>query len=216
MIDRFGNSSWNATDASTGYDLGSNGPDDVAFLRGLIEEIGRHFAVDRKRIYVAGHSNGAFMAYRVACESADLIAGIASLAGMTFLDPSRCMPSEPVNILHIHGTADNIVPYSGGALTTTDPVFQFGANMPPHPGVLKDVQIWAGYNGDSSPVTDPTPSLDLTTDIPGLDTVVTSYSNAPPGGAVELWTINGGSHSPTLSAQFSPLVIDWLFAHPKP
>ena len=29
---------------------------------------------------------------------------------MPFLDPDRCVPSGPVNILHIHGTADSIVP----------------------------------------------------------------------------------------------------------
>ena len=28
--------------------------------------------------------------------------------------------------------------------------------------------------------------------------------------------LNGGRHSPTLSPQFSPLVVDWLLAHPKP
>ena len=28
----------------------------------------------------------------------------------------------------------------------------------------------------------------------GLDTVVTRYTTFPPGGAVELWTINGGGH----------------------
>ena len=33
---------------------------------------------------------------------------------------------------------------------------------------------------------------------------------------LRLWTINGGSHGPTLSAQFSPRMIDWLLAHPKP
>ena len=81
---------------------------------------------------------------------------------------------------------------------------------------MKSVQIWAGYNGSSGPVTDAAPSLDLTTDVPGLDTVVTRYTNHPPGGAVELWTINGGSHKPTLSSEFSPRVIDWLLAHPKP
>jgi polyhydroxybutyrate depolymerase len=52
--------------------------------------------------------------------------------------------------------------------------------------------------------------------VPGLDTVVTRYTNHPPGGAVELWTINGGAHVPTLSSEFSPRVIDWLLAHPKP
>ena len=35
----------------------------------------------------------------------------------------------------------------------------------------------------------------------GLDTVVTRYTTCPPGGAVELWTINGGSHVPTLSSR---------------
>ena len=87
--------------------------------------------------------------------------------------------------------------------------------MPPFPGA-GDIQTWAGYNGASDPVTDPAPSLDLTTDVAGLDTVITRYTNFPPGGAVELWTINGGSHIPTLSSQFSPRVIDWLLAHPKP
>ena len=76
--------------------------------------------------------------------------------------------------------------------------------MPPFPGAVKTVQIWAGYNGASDPVTDAAPSLDLTTDVAGLDTVVTRYTNCPPGGAVELWTINGGGHVPTLSSEFSP------------
>ena len=62
----------------------------------------------------------------------------------------------------------------------------------------------------------PGDEIDLTTDVAGLDTVVTRYGNRPPGGALELWTINGGSHIPTFSADFTPRVIDWLLAHPKP
>jgi polyhydroxybutyrate depolymerase len=182
----------------------------------VIEEIGRQFSVDRKRVHLIGHSNGGFMAYRMACQSADLIAGIASQAGMTFLDPSQCAPSIPVNILHIHGTSDNIVPYAGGAVTTANPGFAFPWNTPAFPGALGDIQTWAAYNGASGLAADRAPSLDLTSDITGLDTVITRYTNSPPGGAVELWTILGGSHSPALSSQFSPLVIDWLLAHPKP
>jgi polyhydroxybutyrate depolymerase len=209
--DRAGSQFWNATDAA--LDQWNTGVDDAGYLRGLIEEIAGNFAVDRKRIYLFGHSNGGFMCYRMACQSADLIAGIASWAGATFLDPSRCAPSQPVNILEIHCTGDANVPYAGGAVT---PAIGAPCYMPAFPGALQNVHTWAGYNGSSGPVADAAPSLDLTTDVAGLDTVVTRYTNCPPGGAVELWTILGGSHNMNLSSQFSPLVIEWLLAHPKP
>src|SRR5258708_34631687 len=111
LIDQSGSPFWNATDAAA--DFWNTGVDDAGSLRGLIEEIGRQFAVDRKRIFLVGHSNGGFMAYRMACQSADLIPGIASLAGTTLLDSSRCGPSKPVNIHHIPGTGDQPVLYSG-------------------------------------------------------------------------------------------------------
>jgi len=209
--DGVGNQFWNATDSCC--DFGNLSIDDAGYLRAVVEEIAKRFSVDRKRIYLIGYSNGSFMAYRMACQNADLIAGIAGLGGETFLDPARCAPSGPVNILHIQGTADDTVPYAGGALSSAN---GFPANTPAFPGALQTVQLWAGYNGARDPMTDSAPTLDLTTDVPGLDTIVTRYTNAPPGGAVELWTINGGNHVPTLSAQFSPLVIAWLLAHPKP
>jgi len=37
--------------------------DDVAFLRAMVGEIERSAAIDPKRVFVAGHSNGAMMAY---------------------------------------------------------------------------------------------------------------------------------------------------------
>jgi len=201
-IDIRGDRFWSATDACCDYY--NSGVDDAGYLRALIEEIAGQFSVDRKRIHVIGHSNGGYMAYRMACQSADLIAGIASLAGMTFLDPDRCQPSQPVNILQIHGTAD--ISY------LADP-FQ--------PGALQSVQFWAGYNGAADPIADPVASMNLDLAVPGLDTVITRYTNAPPGGAVELWTINGGGHEPIFNSgssasEFAPKVIDWLLAHPKP
>jgi len=213
--DRWGYQFWNATDACCDY--GSTSIDDAGYVRAIIEEIEKRFAVDCKRVYLIGHSNGGYMAYRMACQSADLIAGIASLAGMTFLEPGRCAPSGPVNILHIHGTVDEYEFYVGGA--NANPTFP--SNLPPYPGVLQTVRVWAGYNGTRDPVTDSAPSMDLDLNVPGLDTVVTRYTSFPSGGAVELWSIVGGTHIPTLysgssSSEFGPRVVDWLLAHPKP
>jgi hypothetical protein len=63
--------------------------------------------------------------------------------------------------------------------------------------------------------------MDLDLAVPGLDTVITRYTNSPPGGAVELWKIIDGTLFPTFnsgssSSEYVPRVIDWLLAHPKP
>ncbi len=211
-LDRSGLQFWNATEACC--DFYSTRVDDSAYLRALIEEVARQYKVDRKRIYLIGHSNGGFMAYRMACDHSDLIAGIASLAGMTFLDPNRPRPSQPVNVLHIHGTADQMVPYGGGLLIGLPNAAFF-------PGAITTVQTWAAFNGCQESEWDTTLRMDLDLDSSGLDASVLRYKNCPPGGAVELWTINGGQHVPTFfsgtrSSEFSARVIDWLLAHPKP
>lgn len=207
--DKGGNQFWNATDACCDFD--GSGEDDASYLRDLIREIAAHSAVDRKRVYLIGLSNGAFMAYQMALLHADLVAGVAAIAGMTsFERPDG--PSQPVNILHIHGTADTTVAYGGGALNTPD----FPANMASFPGAQASVRLWALYNGCSGPVTESQPSLDIDLDVPGRETAVTRYANHPPGGAVELWAAGGASHSPTLAPDFSRRVLDWLLAHPKP
>ena len=213
--DRDGFPYWNVTDVN---DLWNDHLDDAGYLRAMIEQIGRQFAVDRKRVYLFGHSTGGEMAYTMACQSAELVAGVASLGGNTFLDPSRCQPAQPVNILCIDGTLDEYDCYWGGAWSGPGGV---SSNTPPYPGAVRTSQIWAGYNGAYAPVTDSAPTLNLDLAVAGLDTVVTRYANYLPGGAVELWSIIGGKHIPTRQSgnsfsEFSPRVIDWLLAHPKP
>jgi polyhydroxybutyrate depolymerase len=211
--DRLGNLYWNGTDSCC--DVNNNEADDAGYLEGLIEEIGRRFAVDRKRVHLFGFWMGGYMAYRMACQSADRIASIVALSGTTFLDPGRCRPSEPVNVLHMHATAEEEFFYLGGALGPSS-TWPIPANMPPYPGAVQTVQTWATYNGARDPVTDPAPSMDLDLNVPGLDTVVTRYTTSPPGGAVELWSIIGSSHVLTISSECSPRIIDWLLTHPKP
>jgi polyhydroxybutyrate depolymerase len=95
--DSKGNKFWNATDACCDFD--KTNVDDSKYLSALVVEIEARYKVDPKRVYFIGHSNGAFMSYRMACEHADMVAGVMTLAGETFLDTTRCKPSAPVPIL---------------------------------------------------------------------------------------------------------------------
>ena len=188
-------------------DFTNSGVDDVGYLSGLIDAIQQQRNIDPDRIYVIGHSNGGFMAYRLACERADLLAAIASLAGATFFDPLDCNPSEPVHTLQIHGTADATINYQGGVIP---------ANLVSYPGAVATVETWAGYNGCAIMGEPIQPDLDLDSGLAGAETMVTRYAtNCMPGGSSALWTIEGGGHLPQVSQSFGPLLIDYLLAHPK-
>jgi polyhydroxybutyrate depolymerase len=94
---------------------------DVAYLDALIDDLRAKQAIDPKRVYVAGLSNGGYMAYRYACERAERVAAIVVRSGVMRTDTSRCKPSEPVAVLHVHGTADRLLPYEGGLVLGTGP-----------------------------------------------------------------------------------------------
>ena len=112
--DSSGNQFWNATDACC--QLTATESDDSAFLTRLIDRVEEKYSVDPKRVYFAGHSNGGFMSYRMACEHADRIAAIVSVAGATFADVSACKPSQPVGVLQVHGTSDTVISFTGGSI----------------------------------------------------------------------------------------------------
>ena len=164
------------------------------------------YSVDPKRIFIVGHSNGGFMAYQMACDHADQIAAIVSLAGGMYPDPKKCVPTSPVSVLEIHGTADMTVPFAGPT---------FGGVV--FPGAQATVSDWVTLDACSPTADTSAPPLDLDTSLAGAETTVTRYAKGcRPGGAAELWTIAGGAHIPSLRATFAPDVIDFLFAHPKP
>ncbi len=54
--------------------------DDVGFVRVLIAELKRSYQVDAARIYATGISNGGFFSQRLACDLADQIVAVASVA----------------------------------------------------------------------------------------------------------------------------------------
>ncbi len=198
---------WNATDACCDF-YGAK-VDDSAYLAGLVEEIAQKAAVDRKRVYFVGHSNGGFMSYRMACDHADVIAAIVSLAGATYADPSQCKPSEPVAVLEIHGTGDMTVSYDGGSF------------LVPYPSAPTTVSTWASYDGcaptaDTSGAPHDVDGAIQGSSGPAEATVTTYAQGCKPGGYAELWTIPQGTHIPSLSPTFAEQVVTFLLAHPKP
>lgn len=208
---------WNATDACCDFDR--SGVDDVGYLAGVIREIQAKLAVDPKRIDVIGHSNGGFMAYAMACTHADTIAAIVSLAGAMSASPATCVPTAPVAVLQIHGTADDVIAFDGGTIQTHQIPGMSSAATQPYPGAEASAADWAAYDGCSSKqVLDQRLDIDAHLEDAGLpdETSVTRWTGCRPGGAVELWTIKDGVHSPSLSASFPQDVIDFFDAHPKP
>ncbi|MFS8065523.1 MAG: alpha/beta hydrolase family esterase, partial [Byssovorax sp.] len=193
---------WNATDACCNFE-GSK-VDDSAYISKLIEDVQAAYNVDAKRIYLIGHSNGGFMSYRMACEHGDQIAGFASLAGAMNNDVTKCPAATPVSVLQIHGTADETVAYNGG---------KFGPAT--YPSAETSVADWITFNKcGTTPDTSAAP-LDLETTLAGSETKITSYTGCQAGTGVALWTMDGGSHIPTISQSFIPGVMDFLYAHPK-
>lgn len=86
--------------------------DDVTYLSRLIDDLVLNYHVDPKKVYVTGFSNGAMMAYRLACELPHKISAIVPVSGTLAME--HCSTASSVAILHIHGETDENVPVSGG------------------------------------------------------------------------------------------------------
>ncbi|MGZ3181137.1 MAG: alpha/beta hydrolase family esterase [Telluria sp.] len=90
--------------------------DDVGFLDALLDAAVAVHGADPQRIYVFGSSNGGAMAYRLACERGERLAAIgvqsALMAALSCCPP----PLHPLPVYLVHGTADKIAPYAGGAV----------------------------------------------------------------------------------------------------
>jgi len=116
---------------------GDSWPDDVAFTSALLDDLAGVATIDPRRIYATGMSNGGMMAHRLGVELADRIAAIAPVAGtLALADPE---PTRPVPVMHFHGRADTIVPWSGPSART--PRF-VGFRS-----VEQTAAFWATHNG---------------------------------------------------------------------
>jgi polyhydroxybutyrate depolymerase len=129
---------------------------DVDFIVQLLDHLEATLCVNPARVFSTGMSNGAQMSSLLACRLSDRITAIAPVSGEEYLAPCN---GSPVPILAFHGTADPILPYTGGGLNATQiaATYHFRGKAPPglpRPlGVDASMRRWAAHNGcDPQPI----------------------------------------------------------------
>ena len=152
-------------------DAFSQGIDDVAFSRALVEHLEQIMCIDPSRVYATGMSNGGHMAHLLACEAADMFAATASVTGVLNLPPQTCNPSRPISVMDFHGDIDPIVPFGGT-----------GIGFPDVPTMMAD---WAARNGCSA-----TGEVSFAEG----DTACTTWPECDAGVEVTLCVTQGGGH----------------------
>ncbi len=89
--------------------------DDIGFLREVIADAAARHGIDRERVLLAGFSNGGTMVWNVACLAPDAARAYAPVAGALWEPmPERC--AGPVDLFHVHGWTDRVVPLEGRPL----------------------------------------------------------------------------------------------------
>ena len=121
--------------------------DDVGFVHALLDDLLARYAVDPRRIYATGMSNGGMLCYRLAREMPERIAAIGPVAG-NLCTPGPLdqlpLPARGMPIIHFHGLLDRNVPYRGGvgpnAVLKVD-----------HVSVPDTIAWYRGVNGITAP-----------------------------------------------------------------
>ena len=205
--DGAGNRFWNPTDECC--EGGKTGEDDVAYLADLVAAARK--IRDFGPVYFFGYSNGGFMSYHVACKGLPGLRAVASLAGTSYVDDSICDGAPPVSVLHVHGTADDVILYEG-AETEPDP--KGDGERAFYAGAEEMVTRWGRRAGCDWPE-DPQPhaALDLDQYVPGPETQAFRLeSGCAEGIAIELWKAVGSSHSPSYASAFLDALVGWLLS----
>ena len=194
-----GDQFWIASKACCNFDR--TDVDDAAFLKSLIDEISKKVAIDPKRIYIFGHSNGAFMSYKFACTYPDTVAAIVGVAGAMDLVGNDCAIASPVSVLEIHGTADAVIGFTGGGIAGIS-----------YTSVAQTVDTWRKLDKCiGAPMAKE--NIDIDESIDGAETKV--FESTCTNSTVTSWQIGDGVHGPAFSSTFPKAIIEWLLANPK-
>ena len=196
---------WNPTDVHGG----KSGLNDVAYLTEVIAAA--RAVKDFGPVYVIGYSNGGFMAHHLGCKGLPGLRAVASLAGTSYVDDSSCAGAAPVSVLHIHGTADEVLRFGG------DDSVRFltpGGDAAFYIGAREIVSRWSERAGCAWPEdAEPYAALDFDSYVPGAETrAYRQQSGCAAGVTIELWEGEGTGHLPGYGVAFVDALVEWLLA----
>jgi polyhydroxybutyrate depolymerase len=207
---------WNAGACCSVASQSERNVNDVGFISALITKLEGRFDIDRHRVYVTGHSNGAMLGERLACQLSNKVVAIAVQSGTLVTD--KCTPSDPVAVLEIHGTADQNVPIDGGVGTK-------GLNKEDYPAPVDALTTLAGQDGCPSGAatqSDPSnPAVTLEIWRPCRDDTIVEWAKV--AGANHAWMGHPASRAseildgglPYMGFDSSAAVWSFLAAHPR-
>lgn len=127
--------SWNAGECCGAAH--KRGIDDAGFLASLADSLAHNYAVDKKRVFATGLSNGGFMTFKLLCDQPETFRAIAPVEAS--MVTKSCTPSQPGSIVQFHSYRDDYVPYQGGSGEGPSDVYK-----PPVDSVLG---VWADISG---------------------------------------------------------------------
>lgn len=178
---------WNAGECC-GYAM-NQGVDDVGFAMAVLDDLSRKTAIDPRRVYATGHSNGGMMAHRLGAERADRIAAIAPVAGAYDLD--RFAPARPVGVLHIHSVDDPRALYGGGL----GPAFPGTSVRSSHRPVMEGLERWRRHNGCAAePRSLETRKGNAASGSANQTGTLLVWEGCAAGGSVAHWKLTGVGH----------------------
>ena len=174
--------------------------DDVGFVAQLIDTLSGRYGVDPARVYATGISNGGLFSERLACDLAPRIAAIAPVAANMPADiVPACAPARPVSVLQINGTADPLVPYSGGEIARPLGFGPGGTVL----STAESVAFWVRRDACSGR---PEPTAVPPRTVPdGTRVTRFVYSGCAGGAAVALYAVDGGGHTWPNGPKFLPV-----------
>ncbi|MCX6854651.1 MAG: hypothetical protein NTV80_07070 [Verrucomicrobia bacterium] len=155
------NPAWN--DGSGRFHAGSQNIADVAFIAALLDHLEGKFAVDKRRVFASGFSNGASMTFRVGLELSERIAAIAPVSGALWITEAKI--ARPISLLYISGTADPINPMEGGAPKMASGSGFKGVPEKAKPRVSENIAQWVKLIGCTAE------AKQITTSIEGVASV---------------------------------------------